>query len=230
VSNRTALTVAGVLLTVAGGASALAGGAGLVLTGGDGTASSGTHHLATSTSALVTEQGNLDGGAAAILGHPDVRIGVRNSDTKVFVGVGRARDVDAYLAGTAHEVVTDADVRPFHLSTRVVAGSAWPGPPAAQGFWLADSQGWRSARATWHVHDGTFRVVVMNADGSPGVDVDGSVTVHIPYLLGVAAGALAAGVGLTGLGVAMTVVGVRSAARAPAPPARAAPAPPYARV
>ena len=209
-TKRAALTVAGLVLTVTGGAFAIGGGAVLALTGGDGTVSSGSHHWDTRTAALVTEPGDIDDGASAILGHPDVRLAVRGADERVFVGVGRAEDVDAYLAGARHETVTDFDVDPFHLTTSVQAGTAELTPPGEQDFWVTQSEGARTARATWDVHDGSYRIVVMNADGSPDVHVDGSVAVHIPLLLGAGAIAAVGGLGLVALGVGLTVAGARS--------------------
>jgi hypothetical protein len=209
-SKRAALTVAGLVLTVTGGAAAVGGGAVLLLTGGDGTLSSGSHPWSTGTTALVTEPGDIDGGASGALGHPDVRLSVRGAHERVFVGVGRASDVDAYLAGAARETVTDLEVDPFHLTTTVVDGTASPGRPGEQDFWVSRSEGARTARTTWKVQDGAYRIVVMNADGSPGVDVDGSVAVHVPLLVGAAATAAVGGLGLVALGVGLTVAGARS--------------------
>jgi hypothetical protein len=209
-SKRTALTVAGLVLTVAGGGAAVGGGALLLLTGGDGTVSSGSHAWTTPTAALVTETADIDGGASAVLGHPDVRLTVRGADERVFVGVGRAADVDAYLAGAPREIVTDLDVNPFHLTTTVRDGAATLAPPGEQDFWVSRSEGARTAHASWKVHDGRYRMVVMNADGSPGVDVDGTVAAHVPLLLGAGATAAAGGLGLVALGVGLTVAGART--------------------
>ena len=49
-------------------------------------------------------------------------------------------------------------------------GDRSAGAPGAQRFWAASAQGGGTQALTWDVEDGDWSVVVMNADGSPGVD------------------------------------------------------------
>jgi hypothetical protein len=68
---------------------------------------------------------------------------------------------------------------------------------------------------TWDLEEGTWSLVVMNADGSPGVDVTGTLTARVPSL------GIALAVGLA-VGAALALTGtllVVSALRMPVRPA-----------
>ena len=90
----------------------------------------------------------------------------------VFVGIARTSDVDDYLRGVDHAVVTDFDSAPFRADYREQPGRAVPAPPARQRIWDAAAHGAGKQTLTWDVRDGDWSVVVMNADGTPGVHAD----------------------------------------------------------
>ena len=141
----------------------------------------------TRTSALVTENLDLDlDGAERLLGDDDygnVRLKVEpGSGAPVFVGIAPTRDVERYLDGTAHAVVDDVDSSPFHADYRTLDGDRTPAAPGAQGFWSASTEGRGAQSLSWDVEDGDWSVVVMNADGSPGVAADVSAGVRITWL------------------------------------------------
>ena len=215
-SQRIALVAAGAVLAAAGGILALGGGTVLAVTGADGTLSSGHETITSTTRALVSDKGDIDEGGLGVVADPSIEIAVRNSDKPVFVGVGPAAAVDRYLAGASIETITDFDVRPFELTTTVRNGSARLGSPSDQSFWVAESDGRSAADTTWKIRDGSYRVVVMNADGSPGISVDGEFGVHVPRLTAVATTALAGGLILIASGIVLVVAGARST-DAPAP-------------
>jgi hypothetical protein len=58
----------------------------------------------------------------------------------------------------------------------------------------------------WEPTDGSWTVVVMNADGRPGIDVAADLGARMPSLLWIAVGFLAAGVVLA-VGGAFLIVG-----------------------
>ena len=130
-----------------------------------------------------------------------------NNDRPVFVGIARSADVEAYLAGSAHAEVTDFDVDPFRAEIRESGGALRPGRPADQGFWAASANGSGTQTVTWPAQSGSWTVVLMNADGSPGVAVDVAVGaktgVLLPIGLGLVVFALVVLVG----GVALIVAG-----------------------
>jgi hypothetical protein len=172
-SKRTALIAAGIVLAAGGVVTAVAGGTTLAIAGTDGRLSTGRHALTSETAALVSDRADIDDLDRAHAGHPSLELSVTGSNRAVFVGVGPAADVDRYLAGASVETVDDIETGPFHLETTVRSGTSQLAPPVDQDFWVARSTGATSAATTWRLHDGKYRVVVMNADGTPGVHADG---------------------------------------------------------
>jgi hypothetical protein len=57
-----------------------------------------------------------------------------------------------------------------------------PAPPTKQPIWDASVHGTGTQTLTWDVRDGDWSVVVMNADGSPGVHADVSAGARIGFL------------------------------------------------
>jgi hypothetical protein len=201
----TAVVLVGTLL-------ALGGGAVLAVVGTDGELSTGRHELATPTTALVSEPASIDGTDDLGVGRPTVRLSATPDGGKpVFVGVGRAADVERYLEGAATDEITDFDLDPFRTDRDRHAGDAVPAAPGSQDFWVERSGGTGTARIDWELRDGDYRLVVMNADGSAGVATRSAVGVDIPFLPGVAFGALAAGLLLAGGGLAAAGLGARRA-------------------
>lgn len=137
-----------------------------------------TERLAASTSAISTDDLDVDGVPGAL---GKVRINVAAVNGKpLFAGIARTRDVDAYLRGTAHTTLTDIDVDPFDARYRDEPGTGQPARPQDQRFWVATSDG--SRPLDWKIKDGTYSVVLMNADGSPGVAARVSAGASLPWL------------------------------------------------
>ena len=204
--SRTARTTIGAVLATAGTVVALSGAGVLAFTGSDGAISSGEHELSTPTSALVSEVATIDGAKeiASVLGRPEATLSASSSDDgkKVFVGVGRTADVDRYLRGVSIDRVTDLDVKPYDLRTERQGGGATATPPADERFWVAQSSG-ADAELDWKIRDGSYRVVLMNADGSSGVATDGSLELDVPYLTSIALAALLGGFAALAAGIAL---------------------------
>jgi hypothetical protein len=209
-ANRTATIVAGAIIGVTSTLVAVCGGAVMIVLGSDSSLSTGHQHVSSSTAALVTPVDDIEGtnGVNAVLGQPKLQLAVGSSEQKVFIGVGPARAVDRYLAGVGIDRVEDLDLDPFHLDLDSRAGTVRAAAPGRQTFWVAKSSG-PAASVDWKVRNGDYRIVVMNADGSPGVSVDGTFTLALPnlYDYGVAA-AIAGLVGLA-LGAVLIMLGVR---------------------
>ena len=143
--------------------------------------------FATSTYALSTDDLDVDSGASGWVTSQDrygkVRLKVTpHGDAPVFVGIAPADAVSAYLHNTAHAEVTDVDVDPFRATYRAHGGAERPAPPAGQRFWAASAQGAGAQTLTWDVRHGSWSVVVMNADGSAGVDARVSAGADVPVL------------------------------------------------
>jgi hypothetical protein len=145
----------------------------------------------TRTYALATENLDVDADLPKLLAgddrYGDIRLRVTpRTDDPVFVGIARTRDVDAYLRGTSHATVTDVDYDPFTADYATHPGRRPAGVPSAQRFWVASAQGIDTQTVSWNVEKGDWSVVVMNADGSKGVDAGVSAAARIPYLATIA--------------------------------------------
>jgi hypothetical protein len=170
-----------------------------------------SHRYATPTRALATQ--DLDVGDAVFGSHRLASINVR-PDKDVFIGVADRDKVDAYLAGVEHDEISDVDFDPFKLSYERRTGSHAPAAPASQDFWVASATGGKPL--SWQVRKGHWSVVMMNADGSPGVDAGAKVEVKVPFLRKLAVGLLIGG-GVFGLlGGALLTVAARSRVATPA--------------
>ncbi len=169
-----------------------------------------TERFAASTHALATENLDLDlDGVQDVVSSPDlgkVRLDVApRSDEPVFVGIARTDQVTSYLSGVAHTTLTDFDYEPFEASYNHQGGERKPALPADQQIWSASTQGAGSQTLTWDVEDGDWSVVVMNADGSRGVQADVSAGAKVPYLTAIGWSLLGGGSALL-LGATLLVV------------------------
>ena len=116
----------------------------------------------------------------------------------VFVGIAPAASVDAYLTGVRREVATRFDASRSHF--RLQEGGAPSTAPTAKRFWVARTVGSGSQTLDWSPANGSWRIVVMNADGSAGVHTDLAAGARFPHLLWIGVGVLAAGALLLLLG------------------------------
>jgi hypothetical protein len=216
---------------VAGGVAALAAigfiAAGALLLWGDsrtddqGYLSTGKERYAASTYALATDNVDLDlDGAGWIMdrdGLGNVRLSVESSAGEpVFVGIARTSDVSDYLRGTAYTSVTDVDYAPFHASyrDRDHGGARRPALPADQDFWAASSHGSGTQTVAWDLEDGDWSIVVMNADGSRGIDTDISAAAKVSFLGTLGWASLGGALVLLIAASALTYLGLRT----PRPP------------
>jgi hypothetical protein len=210
-TKRVVLTVLGAVLLIVGVCLAVAGGAVMAITGSDNTLETGPQRLTTATTALVTEVADISGtgGAANTFGQPDLQLVLSGTPKATFVGVGPADAVDRYLAGAPVEQVNDFELDPFRLKSTLVAGSASPAAPDAQPFWVARGTG-PNPQLTWKITDGRYRLVLMNADASPGVVSDARVDLRVPHLFAIGVSILVAGLVFLLVGVLLLVLGLRS--------------------
>jgi hypothetical protein len=124
----------------------------------------------------------------------NARIAVTPTDGRpVFIGIGPADEVAAYLRGAEHSDVTDVEVDPFHATYSQHTGTATPGDPAAQDFWSESAHGAGSQELTWDLEDGDWSIVVMNEDGSRGVSAEINAGASVPAISALAVGALGIG-------------------------------------
>lgn len=141
----------------------------------------------------------------------DIRIradGAANTD-EVFIGIARTDDVEAYLGDAAFDELTDfVDRRPVYTS-RNGSNDVAVASPVDQTFWVAQITGPGEQQLDWEARNGDWSVVVMNADGSPGVAADVTVGVRSGAVLPVGITLIVFGAIGTIISVVLIVVGAR---------------------
>ncbi len=173
----------------------------------DGFLMTPSEDFSTATYAIVSENADLD------LDGPDWattdffgRVRIRSeSERPVFVGIGREADVAEYLDGVAHSVVTEIDEAEY--SER--RGGSPEGRPADETFWAASATGTGEQTLEWEPEDGSWNVVVMNADGSRGVAAELSIGGELDAVLWIGVGLLLGG----GLLAAVAALAITAGAR-----------------
>jgi Domain of unknown function (DUF4389) len=211
-AGRVVLIVVGVITALLSLA-LLAGGTTLVVVDQtqrdeDGFLMSSSEDFSAATYAIVSESADVDFGgsesaARAILG--DVRIR-SESDRDVFVGIARDTDVDDYLNGVEHSVVTNIGENPEYSHR---AGDAPTSPPGDQDFWVASTSGSGERTLEWKPEDGSWSVVVMNSDGSRGVASELSIGAELDAALWVGIVLLVVGALLAALAALAITAGAR---------------------
>jgi hypothetical protein len=177
--------------------------------------STGTDRFATSTSALVTDDLDIDSGAHGWPVNADrygkVRLQVNSHAGKqIFVGIAPTSDVSSYLRHSAHAVVTDVSYSPFRAHYRGHGGDRRPTAPGAERFWAASAHGSGRQTLIWDVKHGSWSVVVMNADGSAGVDAGVRAGANVPILATIGWGAIGGGLILLAAAGGLVFVAVRT--------------------
>jgi hypothetical protein len=213
-SPRVAAIVAGAVAGLIGFALLVGGGVllwGDSHKGGDGYLSSAKHHFAANSYAIVSGDMDINSDAPKWLVRDHLgKIRVKATSQKpLFVGVAPTRDVDAYLARTAHASIQNLEFWPFSVDYDRHGGSNRPLAPAEQGFWAASAHGGGTQTMTWKVRHGNWSIVVMNADGSRGVDAGISAGADVPFLSSVGWGVTIGGLVLLVFAATMTVVAIR---------------------
>ncbi len=126
----------------------------------------------------------------------------------LFVGIGPQDDVEDYLNDVSRARIEDVDFDPFAVTYEYETGADTPEPPGEQDFWAASVEGSGPQTLEWELESGRWVVVVMNADGSPGVSVEAAVGAKVDWLLPVGIGLLSGGGVLLIAAVGLLVAGV----------------------
>ena len=140
----------------------------------------------------------------------DTRIDVTASDPsqRIFVGIAELSQVERYLGGVERAHVSGIG-RGSDL--RTIAGGAPDTGPTRQTFWRTSAVGRGEASVEVQFEEGTWSIVVMNADARRGVNVDTEVAATFPNLGWMAATALAFGGAMLAIGMVLMVAAARRA-------------------
>src|SRR5918998_2107177 len=183
----------------------------------DGYLTTDTHRFSGDTRALTTGNLDLDLGEGDWVVRPDdlgqIRLDAESRDGKeLFVGIASTSDVERYLAGVPHTTVDDVEAGPFDSFDPAYTrhpGNGRPASPEHADIWVASNQGRGQQTVDWQGEGGDWSIVVMNADGSLGVDADISAGADIPFLNELGWTALGSGSFALVLGVFLIVLGAR---------------------
>jgi hypothetical protein len=211
VAGRVLLVALGAVAALIGLALAAAAVVLLLITGRDGAFGGGESTLSTERYALVSDAAGLGAGGV------DATVRVRVATTgggPVFVGVGPAAAVDQFLSGVPYDELVDVRLSPFRATLVPTDGAGAPVRPADRPVWTVSATGPGERTIDVPVHAGGQRLVVMNADGSEGVEVTAALSLRAPFLRTLAIGLLVAGGIVAPAGGVMLAFGVRRSVRA----------------
>jgi hypothetical protein len=191
---------------------------------GDGYLTSPSATLTTGGSAITSEPMPVDAGGPSwvyprnLLGDLRLRFSAADPSRSIFVGVTGADAAARFLAGVQYATVTDFDAS--GADYREHPGGVGPDPRTAGDIWVASSTGTGTQTLTWSPNSLDMVIVVMNADGAPGVAVHGDAAATVPSLVWVSVGLLIAGLVLLAIGAALIAVPASRASRAEVRPVR----------
>lgn len=127
--------------------------------------------------------------------------------TGVFLGVASSRDAARYLRHVARTTVRD----PYTdtTTTRFTDGGSPRVAPADAGIWVASASGAGPQQIRWDPQPGSWRLVVMNAEGTTPVAADVAVGAEAPGLRTLGWALVAGGLVLLGGAGCVVVLSVR---------------------
>jgi len=197
-------------LIVSGGALLLANS---VLTDSEGFYTTNTVRLDEDSYAIVTEPTHIDLRVGLIWDWSDLatlKVEASNDDIgkRVFIGVAEESDLEAYLSDVEYDEVISwltvgrADYR-HHW------GDSEPAAPTSETFWVESAHGAGTQTLEWEAETGSYSLVLMNDDGSAGVDVSVALGVKVPMVAGIGTGLLIAGPVVLIIGIVMVYFAAR---------------------
>ncbi len=205
--------VAGVGALIVSAAFVVGGATILTVTGDDGFTDIPTIHM-TNPAAGVAEDIDIsfDGDRRGFTISPgDFRALADIESTKdVFVGIGPDHAVMTYLEDAGY---MQTRFRGQEIRLTVPEGTV-VGDPSTEDFWLATNI---DDSIEWTVTQGDYALVVVNRDGSAGLDVSIDGSVRVPFLRPIGGAVLGFGVVVAVVGVVLMYFGLRSEVP-PAPP------------
>ena len=131
---------------------------------------------------------------------------------QIFIGVAGEPDLKAYLSGVDYDEMALTSRGWLSSLTTVYTnhpGSSAPAAPTSQTFWTESAHGAGTQTLEWETEVGSHSIVLMNDDGSSGVDLSVVYKVKIPSIFGFGMGLLIGGIVLLIVGGFMVYLAVR---------------------
>lgn len=192
----------------------------LVAVGFDDTLGTGDVRLASPTAAIASAEASLGDDTL-----PDRRRSAEESwdldfeavsqdGSELFVGIGPSDEVEAWLDEVAWDKASVFSYSPFSVDATEIEyerlGASGEEPedlpdPADEDFWTVSDTG-EAVSLDWDYREGHHTIVLMKADGSTGVDAEGSVELTIPRIAQFFAALAGLGVVILGVGIVFLFV------------------------
>lgn len=143
-----------------------------------------------------------------------IKLTVSSNDPSknVFLGIGDETDVEAYLFDVYYDEITNFSISPTHsLSVEFTPhpGDSVTSEPTSQTFWTVSTHGAGTQTLEWSPEEGDYWFVLMNEDGSAGVDMNITFGVKIPLLSTIGIALLIGGVIALIIGGFLVYLGIR---------------------
>ena len=142
-----------------------------------------------------------------------LRINVKSSNPgeEIFIGIATAGDANSFLNKVSYDRLMNIDWG-WERSPGIIdqptyrrySGSEQPATPTSTNIWIKSAKGTGPQTLEWVPSSGDYWIVVMNAKGSPRVDVTSQLGVKIPFLSGI--GNILIGVGVFSLLIGTLVI------------------------
>ena len=225
-AGKIVLLVFGILILL-GAVAVLFGGGAVMwvhygLADDDGFISTDTIDIDRDSYAVVTPPADIELGAGMWDGGGLATIRVEGQsddpDNDIFIGIAAEPDLDEYLDDVEYDEVSDFSLYPLELSYSRRHGDAEPAPPSSETFWVQEAYGAGTQTLEWELEEGSYSLVLMNANGSAGLELSVIVAASIPVLFWIGLGLLIAGVVGLVLGIVMIVLAARRPREAQPPP------------
>jgi len=134
-----------------------------------------------------------------------------NNGKDVFIGIMDEASALSYLGAARYETVTEFEMgdpfdgRPY-IAYQLHSGGEITVAPTDVSTWDAYATG-KDANLEWEPEGGDYWVVIMNADLTPGVDVESGVGIRMPFLSFIGQGILVGGIICLAIGGVIVYVG-----------------------
>lgn len=153
-----------------------------------------------------------------VLGTVRLKASAHDDAHDLFIGIGPAPEVSAYLRDVEYTELTRFGARWGGGAWRehdVIAhhGSAPAAPPTSAPVWAASASGHGAPSLTWRPVAGDWAVVVMHADAAPGIDARVQAAATLPGLWWIGATVIGIGVLLLAGGGLAVGIAVHRASR-----------------
>ncbi len=133
-----------------------------------------------------------------------------DSSKQIFIGVAETSDLEGYLTGVEYDEITDFKFRLLKPEYTNYPGTSEPLAPTSQAFWITSAHGGGTQTLEWTIESGTYSFLLMNEDGSRGLDLEALIGIAVPSVLrGLGVGLLVGGLVVLFLAVLMIYLAAR---------------------